>query len=427
MSLGKRKFEADDEDVAGKLRLKSCVEQPECLKAMIKLWRENQLCDVSILVEGQVFPAHRLVLSAGSPYYHAQFLGAGAKLNGSGGEGIFELKDMRSTSFSVVLEYIYTHECQLRAEDLSEVLQASQRLQVDMLSDLVVDALVERITNDNCIDAWDLGDRMTQNKLIERARVTAIFGFSEISKSAKWASLPVHRVVEILSSDMLCAREERVFESVVSWINGNNNVDVKEQRLLFENVRFPLLENDFVVNSVRDHALMPSGLLLNALIAHIFVAPVQRRKSELCIVDVSSESEQWKATCLIDNKLSTWWQTNATQTYDGVTQPHFVTVKMRSGEPISRLSYLKRYDNNWSPETLKILCTKVGNEDEWEEVRKVSINYGAENEWIEIFSPGDGPATQVRVQVVVNINHGYNSKLTAIVPDKPANAPRYMS
>ena len=41
------------------------------LEGLAELWRAGTLCDVTVLVGGRSFKAHRLVLAASSPYFAA--------------------------------------------------------------------------------------------------------------------------------------------------------------------------------------------------------------------------------------------------------------------------------------------------------------------------------------------------------------------
>ncbi len=44
-------------------------------ESLAKYYESGQLCDAEIHVEGKVFHAHRVVLSAASPYFEAVYLG----------------------------------------------------------------------------------------------------------------------------------------------------------------------------------------------------------------------------------------------------------------------------------------------------------------------------------------------------------------
>ena len=51
------------------LEIKATMEADSFREELVSMWREGRLCDVTIVVEGRSFPAHRLVLSAESPLY----------------------------------------------------------------------------------------------------------------------------------------------------------------------------------------------------------------------------------------------------------------------------------------------------------------------------------------------------------------------
>ena len=40
---------------------------------LVAMWEADELCDIKVLVEGQSFAAHRVVLASGSAYMRARF------------------------------------------------------------------------------------------------------------------------------------------------------------------------------------------------------------------------------------------------------------------------------------------------------------------------------------------------------------------
>jgi len=74
------------------------------LAALYDQLKMNQFCDVSLVVNGQKFPAHRNILAAASPYFHAMFTGGLAESK----ENEIHLHGTSPHVFQVLLKFMYT-------------------------------------------------------------------------------------------------------------------------------------------------------------------------------------------------------------------------------------------------------------------------------------------------------------------------------
>ncbi|KAJ4813821.1 BTB/POZ and MATH domain-containing protein 2 [Rhynchospora pubera] len=69
-----------------------------------KLLESGEGADVEFNVDGQIFSAHRCILAARSPVFHAQFFGPIGEKNFHN----IEVEDMEAVVFKVLLQYLYT-------------------------------------------------------------------------------------------------------------------------------------------------------------------------------------------------------------------------------------------------------------------------------------------------------------------------------
>lgn len=109
------------------------------LLCMAHLWfaaRRRQFTDFEFLVQGKVFPAHRVVLAARSPVL--------ANLLSQSGVDFLRIEDMDVPIFEHFLHFIYTGRLTTSAAD-AQLLMAAERYQIDTLKSLCQDAARESV------------------------------------------------------------------------------------------------------------------------------------------------------------------------------------------------------------------------------------------------------------------------------------------
>jgi hypothetical protein len=65
---------AASEEAPTLLRSASEAVQLSQRSGLVALWEGGELCDVTVRCDGMDFPAHKVVLAAGSAYFRAQLL-----------------------------------------------------------------------------------------------------------------------------------------------------------------------------------------------------------------------------------------------------------------------------------------------------------------------------------------------------------------
>ena len=163
---------------------------------LVKFWRHGQFCDVTIMVEGRAFEAHRCVLNLGSnqrssaslfptcSFRAAQVLAGGsdffAKAFGSeckdgilGGTLHLE-QDFEAAAYQAVAEFIYTGTCIVSVASLLPLLRRAHFLQAAPLQRALQGAIAERVTPAWYLDAWALASDLTMTELHARLIQTVV-------------------------------------------------------------------------------------------------------------------------------------------------------------------------------------------------------------------------------------------------------------
>ena len=90
------------------------------------------MLDITILVQGENFHAHKMLLCAASPYFKKQILSIRYPPGTSQDQSLicFVIDKCTPKQFSYLLDYIYKGEANVPEEDLAGVLKAAEELQI---------------------------------------------------------------------------------------------------------------------------------------------------------------------------------------------------------------------------------------------------------------------------------------------------------
>ena len=115
------------------------------------LQETEQFTDVSLVVEGETFPGHRVVLAAHSQYFYTMF---SCGMTESRNQEI-EIHGLSASVFRIVMNYIYRGRVDIsEVEALKGTFLAANMLQMSDLEHLAVNKLHKLCNLANCIDMY---------------------------------------------------------------------------------------------------------------------------------------------------------------------------------------------------------------------------------------------------------------------------------
>ncbi|XP_042221150.1 actin-binding protein IPP-like, partial [Homarus americanus] len=97
------------------------------LNTLYTLWNSQQFCDVEISTGGSVVKAHRVILSAGSPYFQAIFTSGFAEETQSS----IEMKSIKHNILIQIITFMYTGDIEVTAENAEELVVAADMMHMD--------------------------------------------------------------------------------------------------------------------------------------------------------------------------------------------------------------------------------------------------------------------------------------------------------
>ncbi|XP_076298371.1 BTB (POZ) domain containing 9 isoform X2 [Lasioglossum baleicum] len=228
--------------------------------------------DITLIVDGQRFNGHKIILAARSQYFRALLFG-GLK---ESTQREIELQDANLTAFKGLFEYIYTGRMSLtdkREEVVLDILGLAHLYGFSELETSISDYLREILNIKNVCLIFDAAlfyrieclTRVCQGYMDKHA--------CEVIQHESFLQLSAAALNELVSRDSFYAPEIDIFLAVESWVKANANTNDKS---VLDKVRLSLISITDLLNIVR-----PTGLVAPNIILDAIATKIQIRDSDL--------------------------------------------------------------------------------------------------------------------------------------------------
>ncbi|XP_029427173.1 kelch-like protein 2 isoform X3 [Rhinatrema bivittatum] len=228
----------------------------KAFRVMNELRSRSLLCDVTIVAEDVEIEAHKVVLAACSPYFHAMFTG---EMSESRAKRV-RIKEVDGWTLKLLIDYVYTAEIQVTEENVQVLLPAAGLLQLQDVKKTCCEFLESQLHPTNCLGIRAFADMHACTELLNQANTYAEQHFSDIVPGEEFLNLGIEQVCSLIASDKLTiVSEEKVFEAVIAWVN--HDIDVRQEHMahLMEHVRLPLLSREYLVQRVEEETLVKNS------------------------------------------------------------------------------------------------------------------------------------------------------------------------
>ena len=205
----------------------------------------DQPCDVVLMVkDGRQFKAHRRVLSEASPFFE-KLLNSNMKETQ---DGVVRLEMFTESITAATLQFIYTGDVQILAEDTArDLIVVADYLFLEKLKRLAGGVLVQTLTTSNCISTYYFAERYQCEYLLWNTTKFLLSNFTAIyTASLEDVMNMSSREVEMwISSDEInVSAEEDVFKIILAWIDHDRNRRKIYFVELFSHVRLTYVSRD---------------------------------------------------------------------------------------------------------------------------------------------------------------------------------------
>ncbi|PKU35655.1 kelch-like protein 6 [Limosa lapponica baueri] len=214
---------------------------------------ENSLTDVILCVDSREFSCHRVVLAAASNYFRAMFCN---DLREKYEEKII-LKGVDAETMNILLDYTYTSKMLITKQNVQKVLEAASLFQFLRMVDACASFLTEALQPENCVGILRLADAHSLHSLKQQVQNYIIQNFTQVLNYEEFLELPADILCSTLKSDDLYVTEEaQVFETVMNWVRYKESERFPLLPYVLENVRLPLLDPWYFVETVEADQLI---------------------------------------------------------------------------------------------------------------------------------------------------------------------------
>ena len=209
----------------------------------------------------QVIPAHKFVLSIGSPVFEAMFYGELAETRDS-----IELPDREYESLLELLRYMYCDEVNLSGSNVMGVLYLAKKYMVPSLAGKCTKYLQSNLDPSNVFSILPSAQKYDEKNLVERCWEVIDNQTDAAVKSDGFATIERPLLEALVERETLEIAEVELFNGVVKWAT-NESVkrgivaDGKEKRRILgerivKAIRFPLMKQEEFVSVVIDSKIL---------------------------------------------------------------------------------------------------------------------------------------------------------------------------
>ena len=209
----------------------------------------------------QVIPAHKFVLSIGSPVFEAMFYGELAETRDS-----IELPDCEYESLLELFRYMYSDEVNLSENNVMGVLYLAKKYMVLSLAENCTEYLQNNLDPSNVFSILPSAQKLGEENLVKRCWELIDEETEAVVKSDGFATIERSLLEVIVERDTLGIAEVELFKGVVEWATKESEkrgivADGQEMRKIIgeriiKEIRFPVMKQEEFASVVLDSKIL---------------------------------------------------------------------------------------------------------------------------------------------------------------------------
>uniref|UniRef100_A0A8C1NAS8 Kelch-like family member 18 n=1 Tax=Cyprinus carpio TaxID=7962 RepID=A0A8C1NAS8_CYPCA len=220
---------------------------------MEEIRRQGKLCDVTLKVGEHKFSAHRIVLAASIPYFHAMFTNDMVECK----QDEIVMQGMDPSALEALINFAYNGHIAIDQQNVQALLIGASFLQLQNVKDACCTFLQKRLHPKNCLGVRQFAETMMCTTLYDAANSFVHQHFVEVSMSEEFLTLRPEEVLELVGCDELNVQaEEQVFEAILAWVRHSREDRESQLPELMSKTRLPLCRPQFLADRVQQDELV---------------------------------------------------------------------------------------------------------------------------------------------------------------------------
>jgi len=256
-------------------------------KLFASLFNNPLFSDIRIIINGESFPGHRLILSVQSSVLKSL-------IDSSTNNSIqINLSSVEPRIFKQMLQFLYSGNInKLTETDVLQLLTIAEEYKVEILKNACGEILADGSSQDNVAYLLDIANRFNCHSLKNRCGRFMAENFSDLMDTHKLMSLDVDIWKGIVMSPIVKTRsEEHLFEAVLQY---SQQFDAEKQRrtleMLLPHILFIRMKPEYLVKHVETNPLLKNIPLVVDQLYQAFrhkalpskTANIPKRKYDIC-------------------------------------------------------------------------------------------------------------------------------------------------
>ena len=217
--------------------------------------------------DGGSVSAHRVIVAAGSPVFHAMLYGNMKE----GSEKEISLPTVDTKTYSNLLKFIYTGTVEVESESFESLLDAAQFFNIASLEVKVAEFIADSLDIKSFFPIVTIACNRKFDQLLGQCLIFMYSNASVITKDPRFNTLSHDVILEFCKSSELNIEEINLFLAVNQWYQTNKgelpNAIVEN---IFQQIRYPLISKADLYEKVRPTKMADISLYTAALEYHLF-------------------------------------------------------------------------------------------------------------------------------------------------------------